>query len=121
MENRKLDIAKEIVRAMVVDAFNHGKDQNTKTGKSAGIRHCGTNFRFVNQNTVVVNDKKKNLRFTLTATKSSTSDQYGWNLEFHRNDERKVKKLLNSSRWKSAVDRISAAMSPEPTEAIVSQ
>ena len=108
---KRLDIAKEVVRSMVVDAAKHGIVRNPNRPEIK--HHCGTRFDFSNARKIVVNDKKRNLRFTMTVGNDSdaTTIDYNWTLTFQRNDDRKIRQLLNSDRWKSAVDRISSQLS----------
>jgi hypothetical protein len=103
---KKFDIEREVVRTLVVDAARNGVARNPDTPKI--LHQCGTRFDFSNPRKIVVNDKKRNLRFTMTMcpdTDDKTVD-YNWNLVFDRNDGRKIKKLMNSERWRSAVERI---------------
>ena len=99
-EKLTADVTKEIVRTLVVDAVNNGSRRDANRPQI--IHHCGTRFDLTHKNKIVVNDKKLNLRMVL----SQVGDD--WSLEFLRNNERKVRKLMNSKRWESAVNRIHA-------------
>lgn len=100
--NQKLNpstTTKEIVRTLVVDAVNHG---TRRTPGMAVIHHCGTRFDATKKDQIVINDKKLNLRAVLTR-----NDAADWSLQFlTKCDDRKLRRLMNSKRWESAINRI---------------
>lgn len=88
---------KELVKYLIIDAKTFGTPLSPR---SKMIHHCGTNFDFTNKNRIVMNDKKRNLRFT---AELSGND---FEVTFQRNDEVKLMNMIRSDRYKSAIDRI---------------
>jgi hypothetical protein len=91
----KEEAFKQIVQTIIVHAKNN-------PDRIEGNVHfvSGTKFTFENK-VIHVLDKKRNIKFDVF------SDGTDIVVSELRNDDKKLKKLLNSSRWKSAVDSIS--------------
>lgn len=91
------DLLKEIVRPIIIYAYT-----NPDRYKDKVHYLCGTKFDFSNQKKIHINDKKKDINFEVVFNKDKTD----FEIIGFRNGNKKLKKLLNCSRWKHAIEGI---------------
>lgn len=117
LENEELPVLKgeDLLKEIVKPIVSYAMKNPTRMINNVHIL-CGTKFTFFPK-LIKIYDKKRNIKLDIVYDIPNKD----FKVVTERNGEKKLKKLLNSDRWKSAIEGIDKSFGLTESEPVVAE